>query len=190
LLLPEANLPNRRPGGGRVVRSHAQAGGSGPVSLRDADRFPRGKRSHPGMPLEPTPGEFSLPLGFKDHAFNAPNATTSGPASRPCFRAHSSPHFASRNPCDRRADKPSSAAQAGRRSGQFRSPCGSDRRDPNSLAPNRLEARTTRYARQGLVRVPESNTKYGGGQGKTGVVAAPVIEASIGESWEIPKRKN
>ena len=39
-----------------------------------------------------------------------------------------------------------------------------------------------RYARQGLVRVPESNTKYGGQGGKTGGGAAPVIEPSIGES--------
>jgi len=39
-----------------------------------------------------------------------------------------------------------------------------------------------RYARQGLVRVPESNTKYGGQGGKTGGSAAPVIDPSIGES--------
>jgi hypothetical protein len=31
------------------------------------------------------------------------------------------------------------------------------------------------YARQGLVRVSESNTKYGGKRGKTGVNAAPVM---------------
>jgi len=47
-----------------------------------------------------------------------------------------------------------------------------------------------RYARQGLVRVPESNTKYGGRGGITGVNAAPVIGPSISESTQIPKRKN
>ena len=41
---------------------------------------------------------------------------------------------------------------------------------PNTLAPNRLKARQLRYARQGLVRVSESNTKYGGQRGKTGWV--------------------
>jgi hypothetical protein len=47
-----------------------------------------------------------------------------------------------------------------------------------------------RYARQGLVRVPESNTKYGGLGGITGGGPAPVIEPSISESKRIPKRKN
>ena len=46
-----------------------------------------------------------------------------------------------------------------------------------------------RCARQGLVRVPESNTKYGGKGGKTGGNAAPVIGPSISESSGIPKRK-
>jgi len=39
-----------------------------------------------------------------------------------------------------------------------------------------------RCTRQGLVRVPESNTKYGGKRGITGGGAAPVIEPTIGES--------
>ena len=47
----------------------------------------------------------------------------------------------------------------------------------------------TRRARQGLVRVPESNTKYGGKEGITGGNAAPVMAASISESSEIPKPK-
>jgi hypothetical protein len=50
----------------------------------------------------------------------------------------------------------------------FWNPSGSDRRDPNTLAPNRIKLGRLRYARQGLVRVPESNTKYGGKLGKTG----------------------
>ena len=47
----------------------------------------------------------------------------------------------------------------------------------------------TRRARQGLVRVPESNTKYGGKRGITGGTPAPVIGPSISESSEIPKPK-
>lgn len=47
-----------------------------------------------------------------------------------------------------------------------------------------------RCTRQGLVRVSESNTKYGGQRGITGVGAAPVIEPTIGESSGIPKPKN
>jgi hypothetical protein len=46
-----------------------------------------------------------------------------------------------------------------------------------------------RYARQGLVRVPESNTKYGGKSGITGVNAAPVIGPSISESKRIRQPK-
>src|SRR5436305_6434033 len=47
-----------------------------------------------------------------------------------------------------------------------------------------------RCARQGLVRVPLSNTKYGGKRGITGGAPAPVIGPSISESSEIPKPKN
>jgi hypothetical protein len=46
-----------------------------------------------------------------------------------------------------------------------------------------------RCTRQGLVRVSESNTKYGGQRGKTGGNAAPVMDPSISESSGIPKRK-
>lgn len=49
--------------------------------------------------------------------------------------------------------------------------------------------RQLRRARQGLVRVPESNTKYGGKRGITGVSAAPVIDPSISESSRIRKGK-
>src|SRR5882757_6124880 len=49
--------------------------------------------------------------------------------------------------------------------------------------------RHLRCARQGLVRVPESNTKYGGKGRKTGGAPAPVMKPSISESSGIPKRK-
>lgn len=79
---------------------------------------------------------------------------------------------------------------AGRRSGDLRDPLGECRRDANSLAPNGPKARTLRCARQELVRVPESNTKYGGLRGITGGKPAPVVEPSISESSGIPNRKN
>jgi hypothetical protein len=46
-----------------------------------------------------------------------------------------------------------------------------------------------RDARQALVRVPESNTKYGGHGGKPRGLATPWMGASISESSGIPKRK-
>jgi hypothetical protein len=72
----------------------------------------------------------------------------------------------------------------------FWNPSGSDRRDPNTLAPNRIKLGRLRYARQGLVRVPESNTKYGGKLGKTGAPPSRCGGSSISESSGIPKRKN
>ena len=58
----------------------------------------------------------------------------------------------------------------------------------NSRRPARTLGQT-RPARQGLVRVPESNTKYGGKGGITGGDPAPVIGATISESSGIPKGK-
>lgn len=69
-------------------------------------------------------------------------------------------------------------------------PLGECRRDANTLAPNGPKARTLRCARQELVRVPESNTKYGGLRGITGAKPSPVVEPSISESSGIPNRKN
>jgi hypothetical protein len=72
----------------------------------------------------------------------------------------------------------------------FADPLGECRRDANTLAPNGPKARTLRCARQELVRVPESNTKYGGQWGITGGKPAPVLEASISESSGIRNQKN
>ena len=72
----------------------------------------------------------------------------------------------------------------------FADPLGECRRDANTLAPNGPKARTLRCARQELVRVPESNTKYGGLRGITGGKPAPVVGASIGESSGIRNQKN
>ncbi len=90
-----------------------------------------------------------------------------------------------------RADKPSSRClRLAWRSAVLRDPLGECRRDANSLAPNGPKARTLRCARQELVRVPESNTKYGGLRGITGGKPAPVVEPSISESSGIPNQKN
>jgi hypothetical protein len=77
----------------------------------------------------------------------------------------------------------------GRRSGQFGTLLGATGGYPNTLAPNERRLGQLRCARQGLVRVPESNTKYGGKRGITGGNAAPVMAPSISESSGIPKEK-
>jgi hypothetical protein len=88
-----------------------------------------------------------------------------------------------------RQTSPRSVPSTGGRSACLE-PVGSVRRDPklNSRRPGRTLGQT-RPARQGLVRVPESNTKYGGKGGITGGDPAPVMGPSIGESTRIPKTK-
>ncbi|GKQ49151.1 hypothetical protein BRSPCE3_00050 [Bradyrhizobium sp. Ce-3] len=88
-----------------------------------------------------------------------------------------------------RAAKPFTRGPKAWRSGHFGTLVGATGGDPNTLAPNRLKLGHVRCARQGLVRVSESNTKYGGGRGITGGNAAPVIAPTIGESSGIPKPK-
>src|SRR5262245_29223888 len=98
------------------------------------------------MSLEHTPWNFPFglpPLGFKDHAFNAQTQQLQTAFGGLVFGPVRGPHFASRAALKFGADTPLSADATGRRSGQFRSPCGSDRRDPNTLAPNSSKARTT-----------------------------------------------
>ena len=126
----------------------------------------------PARPSSPPHGAFLSDCslsGSKDHAFNAPTQQLPDRFDGPIFRVCSDPHFASRNPLGIRADTPflrapkpgggviSSGALLGATGGtQTHS-----RRTGSKLG--RL-----RYARQGLVRVPESNTKYGGLGGITG----------------------
>ena len=180
--------PPKPPRKRRNDSPHAQAGGPGPVSLRERWSIPKGSISPRHAPRAHPRG--SLPLGFKGPCVQRPNATTSGPVLRPIFGPVRGPHFASQSPKFRadtpflRAPKPgggviSSGALLGATGGtQTHS-----RRTGSKLG--RL-----RYARQGLVRVPESNTKYGGLGGITGVDAAPVMAPSISESTRIPKQKN
>jgi hypothetical protein len=105
-----------------------------------------------------------------------PNATTHYAACAAHFRARSKPSFCVPEPSEFRADTPflrapkpgggaiSSGALLGATGGT----------QTHSRRTGRKLGRL-RYARQGLVRVPESNTKYGGLGGITGVCAAPVM---------------
>ena len=89
-----------------------------------------------------------------------------------------------------RAQKPCTRGRNRPAEWSFWNPCGSDRREPkNTLAPNRLKARQLRRARQGLVRVSESNTKYGGKNRITGGDAASVMGPNICDSKGIRKLK-
>jgi hypothetical protein len=113
---------------------------------------PEKDRSRPGMSLEPTleptPGIApprvqrtmrSTPQRYVSHFMQVLKRTVVKFATPGTFE----PIFASRNSWNSGRTSPRSAAATGRRSDQFRSPFGSDRRDPNTLAPNRVEARTT-----------------------------------------------
>jgi len=130
------------------------------------------------------------PSGSKDHAFNAPTQQLPRPLLRPIFGHPSDPHFASRGSCNpgRQALPPRPRPGGGViSSGALLGATGGTQ--THSRRTGRKLGRL-RYARQGLVRVPESNTKYGGLGGITGGNPTPVIEPSISESTRIPKRKN
>jgi len=118
--------------------------------------------------------------GLPGHAIQRPNAS---------LWAYSGPVFCAPN-CPFSGTKgPSPAAFAG--GGVVVSePIWDDRRGPKTHSRRTgIKLGQVRYARQGLVRVPESNTKYGGKRGITGADAAPVMGASIGESSGIRQGK-
>ena len=122
------------------------------------------------------------PGGCARHAFNA---TTSTIAVRACFRPVLAPEKSAFEGRQALIPLPSS----GLAECCFADPLGECRRDTNTLAPNGSKARILRCARQELVRVPKSNTKYGGHRGKTGGKPAPVVETSISESSGFPTEK-
>lgn len=140
-----------------------------PCFSRKAQVDPFRDQSRPGMPSSPPRGVFPfglLPLGFKGPCVQRPNATTLQAAAPAPFSGPFGPHFASRNSRDpgRQALHPrpqprceviSSGALVGATGGT----------QTHSRRTGRKLGRL-RYARQGLVRVPESNTKYGGKRGK------------------------
>ena len=65
-----------------------------------------------------------------------------------------------------RASKPVTRASTGSRNGRFGTLSGAFSGTENHPAPNDPKLGRLRCARQGLVRVPESNTKYGANWGK------------------------
>ena len=84
---------------------------------------------------------------------------------------------------------PAPVAWNGRRSGQFGTLVGATGGTQTHSRRTGSKLGQTRRTRQGLVRVSESNTKYGGKRGITGTSAAPVIASSISESSGIRKPK-
>src|SRR6185437_154966 len=186
LLLPQANLPIRRPGASGLFAFACSSRWIRPCFSQDDGSILDRIDLVPACPSSP-------PLGrcprVQRPCARRPNATTAA-GWRPSLSDPVGALILCPGTLKSGQTRPSSAALAGRRSDQFRSPCGSDRRDPNSLAPNRSKLGRLRYARQGLVRVPESNTKYGGQDGITGGSRAPVIGPSISESSGNPNRKN
>src|SRR6202044_1863649 len=78
------------------------------------------------------------------------------------------PRFRSRNPLKFRADKSSSAASTGGRSDHSGTLLGATGGTQIHSRRTKRKLGQVRDTRQGLVRVPESNTKYGGKGRKTG----------------------
>jgi hypothetical protein len=127
-----------------------------------------------------TPGSASRQNGRPDPQLT--NASTRHPGlSRPVFRAPTSPW--------ERADKSPSAASTGSRRARFGTHLGATGGTKTHARRTGGKLGQTRRARQGLVRDPESNTKYGGKDGITGGAPAPVMGSSISESSRIPKGK-
>ena len=88
-----------------------------------------------------------------------------------------------------RAKQPITAAFTGGRSGHFGTHLGATGGTQTHSRRTGGKLEQLPCARQGLVRVPESNTKYGGKGRKTGGHPTPSVEPSISESSGIPKRK-
>lgn len=153
-----------------IARSAAQP--VNPVCLsggrtRLAPAFPR------HVPRQPKPG---LP----GHAINAPTLHF-GPVPAPFFRARNHPVLRAKvlHPWPQPADGV-----------VVSEPFWDDRRGPKTHSRRTgIKLGDLRCARQALVRVPESNTKYGGKRGITGADRAPVMGTSISESSQIPKDK-
>ena len=141
-----------------VLRPASSTGGPGPVSVFATPRSQPGGRTHPKLSTHQTRRFNSKLWASFSPLFGAPVA-----------------------PVSRQTSPRSVPRLAGR--ALVWNPSGSVRRDPklNSRRPVRTLGQT-RPARQGLVRVPESNTKYGGKRGKSGAYAAPAMPTRISDS--------
>ena len=140
IVMPKANVPNRR-AKRRNDRPHAQAGGSGPVCLKtQVDP----KRIDLALACPSTPPQGLNPPRVQRTMRSTPQRNNfrsrlCGPFSSPS----GGPHFCVPEPLKAGPQALPPRPQPRWRSEQFRSPFGSDRRDPNTLAPNRSKARTT-----------------------------------------------
>ena len=103
--------------------------------------------------------------------------------------SHFGSFFALRKRSKFRADKPATAASTGRRSGHSGTHLGATGGTQTHSRRTGSKLGQLHYARQGLVRVPESNTKYGGNRGKPRGHQTSPMPPSISESSGIPKRK-
>jgi len=85
---------------------------------------------------------------------------------------------------------PSPSASTGGRSGQSGTLMGATGGTQTHSRRTRSKLRQLRYARQGLVRVPESNTKYGGKRRKTGVASGLLCRQVSVSPQGFPSEKN
>ena len=147
----------------------SSTGGPGPVFCL---RHPKARPAYPAGPIasNSTPQRFTW-------AYSGPFFRPCGPVSRPELPVS-------------KADKSSTRALTGGRSARFGTHLGGPAGPKTHSRRTGRKLGQIRCARQGLVRVPESNTKYGGKRGITGGDPAPVIGPSISESSGIPKEKN
>jgi hypothetical protein len=82
------------------------------------------------------------------------------------YRTRFRVHFGARKGSESEANSPVTSALSSSRNGHSGTLSGAFGGTENSPAPNDPKLGRLRCARQGLVRVPESNTKYGGKGGK------------------------
>ena len=118
------------------------------------------------------------------------------PIFRSCFQrpnsqnpGHFWPVLALRKSRNSGQKSPSPVASTGGRSGQSGTLLGATGGTQTHSRRTGSKLGQLPCARQGLVRVPESNTKYGGKAGKTGGRLTFPMPPSISESSGIPKRK-
>jgi hypothetical protein len=118
------------------------------------------------------------------------------PTSRPYLNASThhpgrfGPFLALRTPLNSGRRNPSPVSLIRRREWSVWNPFGTTGGTPTHARRTALKLEQLACARQALVRVPESNTKYGGKSGKPRGRAAPRLLPSISESSRIRKRKN
>jgi hypothetical protein len=116
-------------------------------------------------------------------------APTAAPSNSTRTRSHFGPSWRFRKRPEFRADKPATRCPSGRRSGHSGTLQGATGGTQTHSRRTGSKLGRLPRARQGLVPVPESNTKYGGQWGKTRGRATSPVPSSIGESSGIRQAK-